>query len=210
MAGRRAGGLSTVPSKPPPKGRSGSARFEYRVWGDHGCARAMLSELAEDERAERVDDCYLLVDDPAWNAKVRNDALKIKQLVEEDRGFERWVARKHRSADTAPSPFDDLFDELGLDGLDDDEYDLAAAVALLPASRAVRAVFVTKHRLRYRIGCLRAEATDVVIQPSGEVLRTLAIEGDDLDELEALRARLGLVDEPNTPVHQAIEGDGEG
>ncbi|MEM9562797.1 MAG: hypothetical protein AAGA93_09285 [Actinomycetota bacterium] len=210
MAGRRIGGSSPLPNKPPSKSRSGSTRFEYRVWGNHGGARALLAELAERESAERVDDCYLLVDDPGWNAKVRDDALKVKQLVEEDRGFERWVAHKHRSADTAPSPFDDLFDDLGLEGLSGDDYDLAAAIDLLPASHDVRAVFVTKHRLRYRIGCLRAEATDVVIQSTGEVLQTLAIEGDDLDELEALRTRLGLVDEPNTPVHQAIENDVDG
>ena len=199
-----------MPDKPPPTQRSGTARFEYRVWGDHACARALLAELAEDESAEEVDDCYLIVDDPSWNAKVRNDALKVKQLVEEDRGFERWVAHKHRSSDTAPSPFDDLFDELGLEGLAADDYDLASAVDRLPASSEVRAVFVTKHRLRYRIGCLRAEATDVVIQATGEVLQTLAIEGDDLDQLEGLRAKLGLADEPNTPVHQAIEGETEG
>ena len=71
----------------------------------------------------------------------------------------------------------------------------------------MRAVFVTKRRTRHSIGSLRAESTDIELRDSGEVMHTLSIEGDDLDELVALRRRLGLRDEPNIAVHDAIEAE---
>ena len=42
---------------------------------------------------------------------------------------------------------------------------------------------------------------------TGEVMRTLSIEGDDLRALVRLRKQLGLKGETNTPVHQAIDED---
>lgn len=199
-----------MPKKREPIEHSGAARFEYRVWGKHRKACRRLRELALEETEEHVEDCYLLVDDPSWNAKVRDNALKVKRLVAEDKGFERWAARKHRSSETAPSPFDVLFDELGLERLQHDEpYDLAEAVDGLDPELNVRAIFVMKRRHRYRVGSLRAEVTDIEISETNEVLRTLAIEGDDLDELVALRKELGLRGEQNTPVHQAIDTDND-
>lgn len=186
--------------------KSSNARFEYRVWGKHREARQMLRKLASSETSERVDDCYLLVEDSSWNAKIRDNTLKIKRLIAEDKGFERWSSGKHRSSESAPSPFDDLFDELHLDRPQRGKsYDLLKAVTRLSPESGIRAVFVVKNRRRYRIGQLRAEATDVRIKGTKEVLRTLSIEGDDLDELVALRKKLGLKGEPNNPVHQAID-----
>lgn len=186
------------------------ARYEYRVWGTHRRARKLMARLASSETRQDVADCYLLVDDPSWNAKVRNNTLKIKQLVAEDEGFEQWVSGRHRSSKSAPSPFDTLFDQLHLDRPQRGKsYDLARAVDQLDPALGVRAVFVTKKRRRFKIGSLRAEVTDVEIDETGEVLRTLSIEGDDLDELMALRKTLGLRDESNVAVHQAIDSDGD-
>ena len=185
---------------------AGHARFEYRVWGKHRKARRLLDELAAVETEERFSDCYLLVDDPTWNAKLRGNNLKIKRLVAERKGFERWVARKHRSAETAPSPFDELFDSVDLSRLLSGGADaLREVLDRLDPELGIRPVFVTKRRRRYRIGNLKAEVTDIEIDETSQVLRTLAIEGDDLDELVALRRRLGLRRETNTPVHQAID-----
>lgn len=191
----------------PPEVDTGKAKFEYRVWGKHRKARRLLEELADETYREQVDDCYLLVDDPSWNAKVRDNTLKVKQLLTEDKGFERWASGKYHSADAAPSPFDELYDELDLDRAGKKAYDLVKAVEQLDPKLGVRAVFVTKDRRRYRVGDLRAEVTDVEIEGSKETLRTLAIEGDDLDQLVSLRKKLGLRGEPNTPVHQAIDVD---
>ncbi len=184
---------------------SSGAQYEYRVWGRHRRARKLLGKLASSETRERVEDCYLLIEDASWNAKVRDNTLKIKHLIAEDNGFEQWVSGKHRSADTAPSPFDTMFDQLNLDRPQRGKsYDLARAVGSLDPQLGVRAVFVVKDRPRYRTGKLRAEATEVKIKDTKETLRTLSIEGDDLDGLVRLRKTLGLIGEPNAPVHSAI------
>lgn len=180
-------------------------RYEYRVWGKHRKARKMLEKLASDVTEERVKDCYLLVKDSTWNAKVRNNTLKIKQLVSEDKGFERWSRDRPRSADTTPSPFDDLYQRLQLDRARRGEaYDLYDAVARLEPDPGTQIVFVVKHRRRYTIGKLRAEATDIEVSGTSEVMHTLQIEGEDLDDLVSLRKKLDLRDEPNLAVHEAI------
>lgn len=184
------------------------ARFEYRVWGPHRRARKLLAQLADELTTEQANDCYLLVDDSSWNAKIRDNTLKVKQLVAERKGFEQWTSDRHRRVETVPSPFDILFERLGLDRPQRGEaYDLPAEIAALGPDAGVRPVFVTKQRRRYRVGDLRAEATDITIRETGAVLYTLSIEGDDLDQLGALRKRLGLRGEDNVAVHNALDVD---
>ncbi len=186
------------------------ARYEHRVWGKHRSARKLLAKLATEQTTEQVNDCYLLVDDPSWNAKIRDNTLKIKQLVAERKGFEQWTRDRHRTADSTPSPFDVIFEQLGLDRPQrGEEYDLYTEIAALDADAGVRAVFVTKERRRYRIGDLRAEATDIKIRDTGEILHTLSIEGDDIDELSALRKRLGLRNEDNVAVHNVLDNESD-
>lgn len=183
-------------------------RYEYRVWGEHRSARDELARMATSRSTEQVNDCYLIVDDSSWNAKVRDNILKIKQLVEHDDGFQRWASGRHRHVETTPTPFDAIFEQLRLDRpRRGKSYDLHEAVKALDAASGVRAVFVTKQRQRYRIGELRAEATDIELRESGEIMHTLSIEGDDLDDLVALREHLGLSNEPNVAVHDAIEAE---
>lgn len=187
---------------------SSGARYEYRVWGEHRQARKRLAKLADEQLAETVDDCYLLGDDASWNAKIRDNTLKIKQLVAERKGFEQWTSDRHRSVDTVPTPFDLLFEQLGLDRPQrGEEYDLPMEIAALGSRAGVRAVFVTKERRRYRVGGLRAESTDITIHELGGTLHTLSIEGDDLGELAALRKRLGLRGEENISVHNALDNE---
>jgi hypothetical protein len=182
------------------------ARFEYRVWGAHHRARKLLVKLADEQSSERVEDCYLLVADPAMNAKIRGNTLKIKQLVAERKGFEQWTSDRHHCAETAPLPFDTVFQRLGLARpLAGEEFDLHAEIAALGPDAGVRPVFVTKDRRRFRIGDLRAESTDIRIDETGETLHTLSIEGDDLAELAALRKRLGLRGAENVSVHNVLD-----
>lgn len=181
-------------------------RYEYRVWGRHESAREILAALASDSTDERIKDCYLIGDDASWNVKVRNNRLKVKQLIAEHQGFESWSSDRPRSAKATPSPFDELFEQLRLDRPQRGKsYDLQKAVSRLGPDSGTRAIFVVKHRRRYTVGGLRAEATDIEIIDTSEVLHTLAIEGDDLDELVALRLQLGLCDTQNTAVHEAID-----
>lgn len=182
-------------------------RYEFRVWGDHKKACRKLSKMATEISTEKFDDCYFLSGDPSLNAKVRDDAFKVKELIDTRRGFECWVSTWHESADEAPSPFDDLFEVLRLDRpARGKRYDLPGEVKKLDDD-APRAVFVTKRRRRYRVGGIRAESTEIRIKGTCERLHTLAIEGDDLESLVALRKELGLKKQDNVPVHRAIEAE---
>jgi hypothetical protein len=184
------------------------SRYEYRVWGKNPSARKQLERLSTRTVKERVNDCYLIVDDTSWNAKVRRNTLKVKQLVEHDDGFQRWVSGRHRSVESTPTPFDEIFEQLRLDRPQRGKsYDLYRAVKQLDPASGVRAVFVAKKRTRYCIGRLDAEVTAILLRDSGEVMHTLVIEGDDLDELTALRERLGLGGDANIAVHEAIEAE---
>lgn len=187
--------------------RSGpnSPRFEFRVWGEHNKARKKLAKLATSTTVETFDDCYLLIDDNEWNAKVRDNTLKIKQLVSERKGFEAWSRDEYVSKRETPSPFDDIFKALKLDRPQrGKKYDIRRAVEGLDSESGVRAVFVTKERRRFEIGHVVAESTDITIADTDQVLHTLSVEGDDLKALTALRKELGLRDEENIAVHTVI------
>jgi hypothetical protein len=193
--------------KAKPTTASRKTRYEFRVWGEHKKACRKLSKLATEETSEKFDDCYFLSDDPSYNAKVRDCSLKVKELVDTRKGFECWVSTWHESSSDAPSPFDDLFDDLRLDKpARGKQYDFPKAVKKLDDD-APRPVFVTKRRRRYRVGGIRAESTEIRIEGTCERLHTLAIEGDDLESLVALRKELGLKKDENLPVHRAIEAE---
>lgn len=190
----------------PKRAQDAQGGFEYRVWGEYRKARKLLSSIGTDRQDEVIEDCYFLGDDPEWNAKVRDSTLKLKRLVAERRGFEQWESDWHPEADDIPAPFDELFDDLHLDRLQRGKsFSITKAVKGLGSDHDSRPVFVTKHRVRYRVGSSRAETTDIVIDATGETLETLAISGDDLDELVALRKQLGLKGEDNVAVHLAID-----
>lgn len=187
------------------RARPTGARFEYRVWGKHRRARRLLEEFADDQTSEHTEDCYLLVDDVMWNAKIRDNTLKIKRLVGERKGFEQWASSRHHCADTVPSALDRFFGPLEfLRSQRCGTYDLLAAITAVGPSTEVRPVVVTKHRRRHRVGDLRAEATVIRVHETSEVLHTLSIDGDDLVRLRALRNRLGLQGEDNVAVHNVL------
>lgn len=191
--------------KEAPKGGT----FEYRVWGEHKKARKLLDALGTNKTSEVIDDCYFLGDDSDWNAKVRNSTLKIKRLVAEERGFEQWTSDWYRTGDDTPAPFDELFDDLHLDRLDrGKKFSIKKAVKGLDDDHEARPVFITKDRTRYRVGSVRAEVTDITVIDTGEELHTIAIVGNDLDELVALRKQLGLKKSDNVAVHVAIDPEG--
>jgi hypothetical protein len=193
-------------AKPRLRPEAHGTRFEYRVWGRQRRARKVLAAGADHQLFEQVDDCYLLVDDSSWNAKIRNNTLEIKRLVSERKGFEQWASEHHRTARTVPMPFDRIFEHLRLGHSEPgQEDDLSVRIATFEPTADIRPVFVTKHRRRYRLGALRAESTDLTIHESGDVLHTLSIEGESLDELVALRRRLGLRGDANIAIHNALD-----
>ena len=92
-----------------------TARYEFRVWGEHKKARKELKRRASEVVVEEFEDCYLFTDDPDWNVKIRDNTLKLKRLVTEKKGFEQWASGRHPTVDSTPSPFDMLFEDLRLD-----------------------------------------------------------------------------------------------
>lgn len=188
------------------KTTAGKAKYEYRVWGKQKKARKLLDSIGEDKTEETVEDCYFLGDDQVWNAKVRDSRLKIKQLVAEKKGFEQWTSNFHHESESTPAPFDELLDDLHLDRVQRGKsFSIKKAVKGLDDDHDARPVFVTKHRVRYRVGSVRAEITEIIIKDTGDELQTIAIVGDDLGELVALRKDLGLKGSDNVAVHVAID-----
>lgn len=185
-----------------------NAKYEYRVWGKHKKARNLLDSIGTDKTVQTIEDCYFLGDDLDWNAKVRDSTLKVKRLVAEERGFEQWTSEWHHKSKTTPAPFDELFDDLHLDRLNrGKKFSIKKAVKGLDDDHDARPVFVSKRRVRYRVGAIRAEFTDITVKDTGEELRSLAIVGNDLDELVALRKQLGIKRSDNVAVHVAIDSE---
>ena len=185
-----------------------NARYEYRVWGKYRKACRKLATMASEVSCEVVEDCYLLGDDQDWNAKVRDSTLKLKQRVSHKRGFEQWSSNWHKEADSTPSPFDEVFEDLSLDRPQQGKrYDLNRAVAEMDDDSGTRALFVTKHRRRYRIGSMKAEVTKIDVHGSENRLHTVAIQGDNVKELVALLRKVGLHGLPNVAMHVALEDE---
>lgn len=180
------------------------SRYEFRVWGDQDEAHRRLLSLADSASEKHFRDCYLLVDDPTCNLKIRRNRLKVKRLVEERFGFQRWSTNWHRVTAEAPDAVR--------------ETQTTSAVVVTPATTGLgdvveelhpaadlRPVFVTKHRMRFRFGSMRAEVTDLEVGANGERLCTTAIEGRDLLDLIRLRSSLGFDLVPNVAVHLALD-----
>lgn len=186
---------------------SARSRYEYRVWGKHRKIRKQIKQMADSEAIhEEIEDCYLISDDEEWNAKVRDDRLKLKQLVKQKRGFERWDSRWHRDVDGTPAPWDDVYDQLRLDKpARGKNFDLDKAVKKLDDDGGVQAVFVSKQRTIYRIGNIRAEIVKIDPRDGGKRLHSIALQGSDISELRSLASDLGLDEEPNVAMHVAIE-----
>lgn len=183
------------------------SRYEFRVWGERDKACKRLAKLADVEQRERLEDCYLLVPDDACNIKIRQNRLKVKRLVDERHGFQRWSSIWHRAANGAPEPFDRVMEELATKRArrDDGRRALVRAVDRLDPDDGVRAVFVSKRRRRFRFGAMRAEASEVKVSGTPGKLFTVAIEGPDLGDLVDLRKLLGLAKTTNLALHLAVD-----
>lgn len=180
------------------------SRYEFRVWGNQDEAHRRLLSLADSSTEKHFKDCYLLVDDPTCNLKIRRNRLKVKRLVEERFGFQRWSTNWHRvTTEASPESSDTrtLAEAAGLAA----PTDLGQVVEELHPAADLRPLFVTKHRMRFRFGSMRAEVTDLEVGRNGEHLCTTAIEGRDLLDLIRLRSSLGLDLVPNVAVHLALD-----
>lgn len=181
-------------------------RFEYRVWGHWEDASRRLAKLADLEQAQDLHDCYLLLGDPACNAKIRRRRLKVKRLVEVKAGFHRWSTEWHRRGPVEPKPLAEVLTTIRSmkESEISDRKLIKSAIDELQPEVEVRPVFVTKHRQRFWMGPIRAEACEVEIRGQKGYLSTMAIEGPELGDLRQLRSALGLSHLPNLPLHVAV------
>jgi hypothetical protein len=185
-----------------------STRYEFRVWGKRKDVCKRLTKLADAVSEEQVHDCYLLGPDHSFNAKIRRNRLKVKTLVGERSGFERWSSTWHpMSAKKAPKPFNLLLAELDAKNPPKQGFErkVAKTIDKLDLDQDLRAVVVDKYRKRFDLGSIRAEATKLRVEGQSGPLRSVAIEGSDIDDLIQLRSLLGLAKVPNLAVHLAVD-----
>lgn len=183
----------------------GRSRYEFRVWGDQDEAYRRLANLADSAREEQLEDCYLLLTDPACNLKIRRNRLKVKRLVEERFGFQRWSTNWQRVTAEASELVDEASQADSEAVMRPDSAGYEAVVGELRPVVNLRPVFVTKYRRRFRFGSMRAEVTDMEIGGQNERMCTTAIEGRNLLDLIQLRSSLGFDLVPNVAVHLALD-----
>jgi hypothetical protein len=193
-------------------------RYEWRIWGrELHEQRVRLQHYGSEGGTEVFDDLYLVGPNRHVNAKIRDEVVETKLLVDVRRTFEQWRPDLSESLPARPSAVARLLADLGLDrpasgrhgesklsALDHDGseegVERSCLIALVVAASGL-AVPVLKQRHHFTFGSrARAEAVEVTVH--GRVRWGVAIESVDVEELDRLRRRLGL-DGTNTPVHVA-------
>jgi exopolyphosphatase/guanosine-5'-triphosphate,3'-diphosphate pyrophosphatase len=176
-----------------------SARWEWRTFGagaDAGAAafadRTPTGEADSDEQ-------YLL-SERGRTVKIRDGLMDVKALLARNAaGLQQW-----RPILKAPFPVDANTIEAVWSALDvpmpalaRDAYTAEQLVGELTGpGTGVRTVDVHKHRVRYVVDGCTSELTRVTVD--GRPSRTIAVEAEDADLVEAAVRTLGLADYRNT------------
>ena len=189
----------------------GPPLFQYRVWDDIAGAADLLRGLGAPHRVEHRRDIYLLGTRRHHNVKVRAQRLEISDLLGVVDGFEQWNrAANHRLPCATGDAQRWLHHVAGVDASiaapEPDEKPLGRRRLLNSAVRCgLRPAVVDKHRLRFVLGELRAEATTMALADGAIELACVAFEGSDLAALVELRRYLGLELRRNMAVPIALE-----
>lgn len=187
-----------------------SGRWEFRAWGELEHVRARLVAVAPCTGDECLHDRYLLGPVTSVNAKVRRGVLEVKHLGEVRDDIERWRPTWSSDAPFAPAVVADVVTELGSRrsppaGVDEfAESDLSAFV---DRDDDLVTAAVTKHRRRFRLGDVRAEATHLHLDGTDASVWTVAIEHVDPDAVVEARASLGLEGVANMSVSAALAAE---
>ena len=174
-------------------------RWEWRTFGDDfGEAEQHFAALAR-EKVQTSTEVYLLVRGSYANVKYRDNVLDIKQLehVNED-GLEQWRPLLKAPFPLAADATARLRTALGLpaESLKNAEVSFDELRASLESTTTgIRAVLVSKTRVRYQVHDCVAEVTDVVAD--GKTERTIAIEDADPARVIAAVRAMGLDRYPN-------------
>lgn len=163
-------------------------RWEFRIFTpERGEEAERLGSALEETGQSRSNDVYLLKLLPAeCNAKIRDDELQIKRLIDTADGFEQWQPDPALPFPLEPAAFEGLTGEPTAIALDAGTF----VDRIRRPAGPVAVVHVLKARRHFRGDDILAEAAQLTV--NGARLESLAIESTNLDTLRDLRRELGL------------------
>ncbi|HVN89714.1 MAG TPA: hypothetical protein VMT61_07865 [Candidatus Binataceae bacterium] len=177
-----------------------NARFEFRIWGsDLSELTKQLERCAELVRSTSSETYFLSGTTDRCNAKVRDDVLDIKMLVEEYQGLERWhAALKVSFPVPAKAITGNLFPELNLapPPLHRTSYRLDQLIdEVIRPNPDLAIADITKVRFRCSFANCLAEFAQVFL--NAEEHQTIALESTDPIKLLSWIKEFGLTDVEN-------------
>lgn len=181
------------------------ARWELRVWDVDDTVHTKLYALSPDPDITAQVDCYLIGSRYEFNAKIRDDVLEVKQLLERRAGFQRWAPDWTSESPHQPRELNRLLVELGADRNDDlDPLSSSQLIDLVNSAQGLKAVDVTKKRRSFDLGDVLAEVSEIEID-GAEPRSCVVVESTNIDRMREMRDHLGLNGVPNVALHNAIK-----
>ncbi len=178
-------------------------RFEFRVFGhDLDPVADRLRSLAGDASVSGSDDVYLVSGRAAskeFNAKIRDDRLSLKRLVERDGELERWAPV---CEEAFPLPDGFLREALGMglggmpalpQGAGETSGALVRALTAIDLSAGV--AFVHKRRHQFTLGDVAAEFDELLI--NGARIDSVAVEDASAAAVREAMSRLEIAEREN-------------
>ena len=175
-------------------------RWEWRTFGsDFGDAEAAMSALPVAQVVES-DEVYLISEvAEADVVKVRDGLMDVKHLQEvSDDGLEQWTVLMKATFPLSPAELAAVADALrvAIDPPARDDYPLEVVLdEIVGPHPGLRAVEVHKRRVRYRVGEVLGELSEV--RTGHATTRTIAVESEDPALVLGALGRVGLTPSPN-------------
>ena len=181
------------------------ARWELRVWDVEATVENSLFDLNPNPDITAQVDCYLIGPRYEFSAKVRDDVLEVKQLLERRAGFQKWAPDWTSEPPHTPKTLNRLLVELGADRNDElDPLSNSQLIDLVNAARGLKAVDVTKKRRNFDLGGVLAEISEIEID-GAEPRTCVVVESANIDRMREIRDHLNLNGLPNVALHNAIK-----
>ncbi len=171
-------------------------RYEFRAFAR--CFERSVNRLRQLSRCDTIEeiaDIYLVSAGAyRYNVKIRENQLSIKKLLEERNGLELWRPCLRRNfpavaADIGEYVFRSLALEIPeLEQKKMPREDFIMEVMVPHPQITIGEVF--KRRFRFHLGNCRVETVELVV--NGAAIQSMAVEGENHDDVQAARDTLGL------------------
>ena len=177
-------------------------RYEFRIWAESlSNLQDKLRRLAAPVRTEASKETYLIsAATDRCNAKIRDDLMDIKILINTDRGLEQWKPVLKAGFPLERSVIDaQIFPGLELKAphLSSVRYGMDEFLhAVIRKQPEIEIVPVSKTRLQFALDACQAEFASTIINILAR--DTGAVESADPDAVLELIRRLGIEGSPNT------------